>query len=180
VEGEDEAGETLLALLADGTLEIVSSTRGTEWEETCEELADAASAAKGDDGDDAILLKARSVRIVEDETVAAVDASFSGAANCRDQARRLRHLECPAPSVAVMTADVPKDGSAAFLVLNLRRDEVCVGADRDDGWSGSMTRACFLPGEATRVTSLEGGTTATAFVQVRGQSTPTVWTGGRG
>ena len=45
VEGEDEAGETLLALLADGTLEIVSSTRGTEWEETCEELADAASAA---------------------------------------------------------------------------------------------------------------------------------------
>ena len=180
VEGEDEAGETLLALLADGTLEIVSSTRGTEWEETCEELADAASAAKGDDGDDAIALKARSVRIVEDETVAAVDASFSGAANCRDQARRLRHLECPAPSVAVMTADVPKDGSAAFLVLNLRRDEVCVGADRDDGWSGSMTRACFLPGEATRVTSLEGGTTATAFVQVRGQSTPTVWTGGEG
>jgi elongator complex protein 1 len=51
VEGEDEAGETLLALLADGTLEIVSSTRGTEWEETCEELADAASAAKGDDGE---------------------------------------------------------------------------------------------------------------------------------
>ena len=72
-EGEEEAGETLLALLADGTLEIVSSTRGTEWEETCEELAEELASAKGGDGDDGeeeFCLTARPVRIVEDDTVA--------------------------------------------------------------------------------------------------------------
>ena len=184
-EGEEEAGETLLALLADGTLEIVSSTRGTEWEETCEELARELASAKGgdgDDGDDEFCLTARPVRIVEDDTVASFsDASFSDWGGGRTILRRLRHLACPSPRVAVMTADCPRDGSAALLVVDMRRDEIATcGADRDEGWSGAMTRACVLPGEATRVTPLEGGAPATALVQVRGQSTPMMWTEGDG
>lgn len=183
--GEEEAGETLLALLADGTLEIVSSTRGTEWEETCEELARELASAKGgdgDDGDDEFCLTARPVRIVEDDTVASFsDASFSDWGGGRTILRRLRHLACPSPRVAVMTADCPRDGSAALLVVDMRRDEIATcGADRDEGWSGAMTRACVLPGEATRVTPLEGGAPATALVQVRGQSTPMMWTEGDG
>ena len=184
--GEEEAGETLLALLADGTLEIVSSTRGTEWEETCEELARELASAKrgdGDDGDDEFCLTARPVRIVEDDTVASFsDASFSDEpGGGRTILRRLRHLACPSPRVAVMTADCPRDGSAALLVVDMRRDEIATcGADRDEGWSGAMTRACVLPGEATRVTPLEGGAPATALVQVRGQSTPMMWTEGDG
>lgn len=184
--GEEEAGETLLALLADGTLEIVSSTRGTEWEETCEELARELASAKGgdgDDGDDEFCLTARPVRIVEDDTVASFsDASFSDEpGGGRTILRRLRHLACPSPRVAVMTADCPRDGSAALLVVDMRRDEIATcGADRDEGWSGAMTRACVLPGEATRVTPLEGGSPATALVQVRGQSTPMMWTEGDG
>lgn len=186
IEGEEEAGETLLALLADGTLEIVSSTRGTEWEETCEELARELASAKGgdgDDGDDEFCLTARPVRIVEDDTVASFsDASFSDEpGGGRTILRRLRHLACPSPRVAVMTADCPRDGSAALLVVDMRRDEIATcGADRDEGWSGAMTRACVLPGEATRVTPLEGGSPATALVQVRGQSTPMMWTEGDG
>ena len=186
IEGEEEeAGETLLALLADGTLEIVSSTRGTEWEETCEELARELASAKGgdgDDGDDEFCLTARPVRIVEDDTVASFsDASFSDWGGGRTILRRLRHLACPSPRVAVMTADCPRDGSAALLVVDMRRDEIATcGADRDEGWSGAMTRACVLPGEATRVTPLEGGAPATALVQVRGQSTPMMWTEGDG
>lgn len=183
--GEEEAGETLLALLADGTLEIVSSTRGTEWEETCEELARELASAKGgdgDDGDDEFCLTARPVRIVEDDTVASFsDASFSDWGGGRTILRRLRHLACPSPRVAVMTADCPRDGSAALLVVDMRRDEIATcGADRDEGWSGAMTRACVLPGEATRVTPLEGGSPATVLVQVRGQSTPMMWTEGDG
>ena len=183
--GEEEAGETLLALLADGTLEIVSSTRGTEWEETCEELARELASAKGGDGgdgDDEFCLTARPVRIVEDDTVASFsDASFSDWGGGRTILRRLRHLACPSPRVAVMTADCPRDGSAALLVVDMRRDEIATcGADRDEGWSGAMTRACVLPGEATRVTPLEGGSPATALVQVRGQSTPMMWTEGDG
>lgn len=183
IEGEEEeAGETLLALLADGTLEIVSSTRGTEWEETCEELARELASAKGGDGDDEFCLTARPVRIVEDDTVASFsDASFSDWGGGRTILRRLRHLACPSPRVAVMTADCPRDGSAALLVVDMRRDEIATcGADRDEGWSGAMTRACVLPGEATRVTPLEGGSPATALVQVRGQSTPMMWTEGDG
>ena len=186
IEGEEEAGETLLALLADGTLEIVSSTRGTEWEETCEELARELASAKGgdgDDGDDEFCLTARPVRIVEDDTVASFsDASFSDEpGGGRTILRRLRHLACPSPRVAVMTADCPRDGSAALLVVDMRRDEIATcGADRDEGWSGAMTRACVLPGEATRVTPLEGGAPATVLVQVRGQSTPMMWTEGDG
>ena len=184
-EGGEEAGETLLALLADGTLEIVSSTRGTEWEETCEELARELASAKGgdgDDGDDEFCLTARPVRIVEDDTVASFsDASFSDWGGGRTILRRLRHLACPSPRVAVMTADCPRDGSAALLVVDMRRDEIATcGADRDEGWSGAMTRACVLPGEATRVTPLEGGAPATVLVQVRGQSTPMMWTEGDG
>ena len=180
-EGEaEEGGETLLALLADGTLEIVSSTRGTEWEETREELAEELASAKGGDGDDEFCLTARPVRIVEDDTVAAVDASFSDWDGGTVVLRRLRHLACPSPRVAVMTADIPRDGSAALLVVDMRRVEIRRGADRDEGWSGAMTLACSLPGEATRVTPLEGGAPATALVQVRGQSTPMMWTEGDG
>ena len=168
-------GERALALLADGRLAVVSSSRGTEWEETAEALAEEDDECEP--GTDAVLdggvVAGSDPRELLRGVPGVIDAEEADAAGAR-----LRHLAWISRRAALVTLD-GLGTSSVLLLLHLEGPSSGAGEgrlrDRDVGWSVTLEAFVELPAPATCVTPVEGTGSKHhgAFVQLQA-------TGGRG
>jgi hypothetical protein len=149
------------------SLTCTATLRGTEWEETCEELAE------DDDEDGAkVYLEGRVVKGSE----AILPALLSSGGG---EGTFMRHLVWLSPGTALVTVDRPTGASIlALLKLEGPRRGGSGGRDRDIGWSVILEASVDLPAPALRVTATEGTAGAThhgAFVQLQGQRSTPLW-----